>query len=284
MVKSRTIVLPFSLREMEPSKTSVRSDPPGEEPARRVDDMMACRRNPVVLAFSVGEIRSKKRSCDGTKEQLPLKKRRNIGSPANQPNFFPHDMGKLSPQMMKPLQVIPDKLASLSMQKLPRKKQVRFAPLRATCTVPRVEDYEKTSVWWSDDELATNRRLDKELVHYYNVNDDSYRKYLKLASGMALGKLAPMERVVMALANSPLRGMERKVMVNFQTRLKLVVSLVVQNQKAWRAMGCKAGNDPDQALAARCSKLALPAVNFAQLIATGDAQYVVDMKLADTLL
>ena len=278
------IVLPFTLEGPADGikRKSLEMNFSGEEsPASKLKIDHSRFFRPVVVGFSFNAINSSKESCGFVPQFIPGAKeiKWNDGT-KNKPIILDCETSSFDSSNTG-CAVTP---AGPHTKDQP-KKRVHFASSTQTHVISIVTDEEVASVWWSARELAANRRFDEEMVGYHREYDDSYLQQIKLASGMAVGKLPPMERVIMALVNSPMRGMERRVMVSFRSRMSLVVSLLVQKQWAMSTsdINVKMGEDPSLNLAMYYSKVSFPAVRFAQLLATGDAQYVVDMKLADNL-
>lgn len=178
------------------------------------------------------------------------------------------------------------------------KKRVRFAMATNNSSavqqsihiVPRVEDEDIPLIWYTAEEFYHQRRCDLHSSRFFaQCRDDTYRNDLFQVLGTACGKLAhtrATEDACLALASSPIRGLERETTVCFRQRKKQVVANVLKSQaslQAWKnnktststhKKNDDATNYASRILAAHYHKLAQPAGRFARLLGKGDAQFV----------
>ena len=160
----------------------------------------------------------------------------------------------------------------------PRKKQ-RVDGKAQTCkrvhfggasiwAVDRIADIDVPFVWWSDEELRGNRRCD---LQWFDPGDSRYREQLFEGLAISLGRVYPSDVVCLALAEHPLRGLERGLVPCFRERKKIILVKTLEAQSVVNTLAEDRKQHEKHLLALHYSKLALPSCLFAQLLARGDA-------------
>lgn len=161
-------------------------------------------------------------------------------------------------------------------------KTVRFAPvLNHAYVFPRIPEEEKHLIWYNSKEVQCIQRCNSYNVqHIAQGGDGTYRNNLLMLVGVTCGRVPitsdDARNSCLAIANSPLRGLERDTIKCFRQRQRRVVANVLQTQascKAWKGGDADkdAKNFVSSTMAAHYSRVAAPAAKFARLLAVGDA-------------
>lgn len=168
----------------------------------------------------------------------------------------------------------------------------------------RVDDADVANIWWSASEMGEIQAREKSAVFVMSYCCEHYAsqvlRILQTARTVhlhptasegghhdvaATSSAASPESVW--VANSPARGLERNIVAGFKKRKRQVIRKVLESQRVLQTGRHKVtGEIPSldtrsQLLSAQYHKWAHPMVRFAQVLADGDAQVVVDNNNAD---
>ncbi|CAB9519516.1 expressed unknown protein [Seminavis robusta] len=153
----------------------------------------------------------------------------------------------------------------------------------------RVEASETPDCWWSPSEMGEIQAREKSAVSVMSFCCEHYTSQvlsvLKEAHNTIKGMdsdstVASPESVW--VANSPARGLERDIVQGFKQRKRKVIRKVLESQRVLQqGRHCETGEAPplevqSNILSTQYRRWSYPMTRFAQVLAEGDAQVVVD--------
>jgi hypothetical protein len=168
----------------------------------------------------------------------------------------------------------------------------------------RVDDADVANIWWSASEMGEIQAREKSAVFVMSYCCEHYAsQVLRILQTARTESLHPDEgghqdETASAatataspesvwVANSPARGLERDIVAGFKKRKRQVIRKVLESQRVLQTGRHKVtGEIPSldmqsQLLSVQYHKWSHPMVRFAQVLADGDAQVVVDNNHAD---
>jgi len=149
----------------------------------------------------------------------------------------------------------------------------------------RVEDCNVANVWWSGHEMLGIISREKSAIHVMSFCCDHYTNEVLNVMKMARDKTCVAGTATSSgiwVANSPARGLERDIVQGFKQRKRQVIRKVLQSQRVLKTgrhhvTGQHAPPElQSQVLSTQYQKWCHPMVRFAQVLAEGDAQAVID--------
>lgn len=146
----------------------------------------------------------------------------------------------------------------------------------------RVDAESIADLWWTGDEMLEISRREKSASAVMSYCCDHYSaqvlSVLKIARGMAIEDVtAPLW-----VASSPARGLEKEIVQGFRARKKQVIQKVLESQRMLKLghlydTGELASPDVmSRLISNQYQKWSQPMIRFAQVLAEGDAQAVLE--------
>lgn len=154
----------------------------------------------------------------------------------------------------------------------------------------RVEECNVANVWWSGHEMLDIMSREKSAVNVMSFCCDHYTNEVLNVMKAARDKTHSVGTATSSsiwVANSPARGLERDIVQGFKQRKRQVIRKVLQSQRVLKAgrhhvTGQQAPPElRSQVLSTQYQKWCHPMVRFAQVLAEGDAQAVIDHAVID---
>lgn len=193
------------------------------------------------------------------------------------------------------------RLIVLSSPSLPIRRTVRFEPQDSSKSGPvktqvrffeRVEACDVANIWWSGEEMLEIMNREKSAVSVMSYCCDHYTSevlnLMKIARNKdSLPGMANAESSSPVwVASSPARGLERDIVQGFKQRKRQVIKKVLESQRVLKSgRHHETGEEapPElltQLLSNQYQKWSHPMVRFAQVLAEGDAQVVINNAVA----
>lgn len=157
----------------------------------------------------------------------------------------------------------------------------------------RVEERNVANVWWSGHEMLDIMSREKSAVSVMSFCCDHYTNEVLNVMKAARDKTHSVGTATSSsiwVANSPARGLERDIVQGFKQRKRQVIRKVLQSQRVLKAgrhhvTGQQAPPElRSQVLSTQYQKWCHPMVRFAQVLAEGDAQAVIDNAAGDAVV
>jgi len=178
----------------------------------------------------------------------------------------------------------------------PVRRAVHFDPQEKDSSVAescvyyydKVEPTDISTIWWSGEEMLEIQTREKSAIGVMSFCCDHYAdqvlELMKLARDESCG--AGMATMVsdspVWVANSSARGLEKDIVQGFKQRKRKVVRKVLQTQESLKAVRHEitgqlaTAEQRSRLLSAHYEKWSKPMLRFAQVLAEGDAQVVLD--------
>lgn len=194
-----------------------------------------------------------------------------------------HGEGKKSeetPHLKKARVVVKIKRAvrfELDEDKVKIKTHVRF--------IDPVESDLIAELWWNKEEILEISRREKSASAVMSYCCDHYTNQvlslMKIARGIATEDTATAPVWV---ASSPARGLEKEIVRGFRARKKQVIQKVLESQRVLKFGGNGGKATPEMVsrlISDQYQRWSQPMLRFAQVLANGDAQAVLEGSLLD---